>query len=423
MTLRKDKVLVLGLFLLAVAAGAGFQLLRGGGGVPATPTGGPPAKPSAVVEFRGISLQLHTNDPACPFEQYIEEIAQTGANTVSFVVSAYQEHGGSTSIFIDQRRTPPVERILALCDLAHRKGLRVIIIPLVLLENPRQNEWRGKISPANANWSDWWEDYTNYIVHYAEIARAGKAEVFMVGSELNSTETQTERWQGLIAQVRRIYPGRLSYSANWDHYHVISWWSDLDIVGMTTYFDLTGGDEPTVERLSKSWRAIKKEILDWQRKVDRPILFTEVGWPNQVTCAQYPWDYYRAKDQPDQDAQANCFEAFFRAWIDEKAVAGFLVYEWRNHPDQKLGPEDTSYSPCGKKAMQVIREYFQRPSAWGRPAEATPASAPAAEQPASSPAAVKTLGLRKDDLFFGRDVALTDEQAANLALQCKLKTI
>jgi len=37
--------------------------------------------------------------------------------------------------------------------------------------------------------------------------------------------------------------------------------------------------------------------------------------------------------------------------------------------------------------------------------------------------AVKALGLKKDDLLICRDVALTDEQAANLALQCKLKTI
>jgi len=38
-------------------------------------------------------------------------------------------------------------------------------------------------------------------------------------------------------------------------------------------------------------------------------------------------------------------------------------------------------------------------------------------------AAIKALGLKKDDLFICRDMALTDEQAANLALQCKLKTM
>ena len=36
---------------------------------------------------------------------------------------------------------------------------------------------------------------------------------------------------------------------------------------------------------------------------------------------------------------------------------------------------------------------------------------------------VKDLPLAKDDLFVCRDVALTDEQAANLALMCRLKTI
>jgi adenine-specific DNA-methyltransferase len=36
---------------------------------------------------------------------------------------------------------------------------------------------------------------------------------------------------------------------------------------------------------------------------------------------------------------------------------------------------------------------------------------------------LKSLGLKKDDLFICRDIALDDESAANLALQCRLKTI
>jgi len=35
----------------------------------------------------------------------------------------------------------------------------------------------------------------------------------------------------------------------------------------------------------------------------------------------------------------------------------------------------------------------------------------------------EVLAFGKEDLFVCRDAALTDEQAANLALQCKLKTI
>ena len=36
---------------------------------------------------------------------------------------------------------------------------------------------------------------------------------------------------------------------------------------------------------------------------------------------------------------------------------------------------------------------------------------------------LKQLNLKKDDLFICRDMALDDEAAANLALQCRLKTI
>ena len=39
------------------------------------------------------------------------------------------------------------------------------------------------------------------------------------------------------------------------------------------------------------------------------------------------------------------------------------------------------------------------------------------------PATVRALALAKDDLFICRDVALDDKLAANLALQCRLKTI
>lgn len=39
------------------------------------------------------------------------------------------------------------------------------------------------------------------------------------------------------------------------------------------------------------------------------------------------------------------------------------------------------------------------------------------------PATLKSLNLKKDDLFICRDAALDDEAAANLALQCRLKTI
>ena len=381
--IRKDKLIVLAAFLLAIAAVAGFHLF-GNGATPQPPVG-PPLRPSAVGEFRGVALQLHSGDPNHPYDQYVDEIATTGANTVMLVLAAYQENASSTSISIDARKVPTEARIRLLIAHAHRKGLRVVLMPVVLLENPRDKEWRGKIAPKN--WASWWRDYRHIILSYARLAQETGVEVFMVGSELVSTErTHAEKWRALIASVRKAYSGRISYSANWDHYRPITWWNELDMIGMTTYYDLTGGEPATVPRLTEAWESIKDDILAWRKKYNRPILFTEVGWPNQVTCAQYPWDYYRSTDKPDPQAQANCFEAFFRTWIREKAVAGFIVWEWRNYPGQNTDPQkDTSYVPHGKPALDVIRKYYRYPSPNAATRPATRPAFPNRPRPRSRP--------------------------------------
>lgn len=368
--MRRDKIAVL---LICLAAAAGLAALRmlHSGDPQVVASDDTAVKPSASGEFRGACLQLHSGDDHHPWEQYIDEIASAGANTVGLIVAAHQENCASTSIFVDLRKTPTDQRLEGVIDYAHGRGLRVVLMPIVLLENPREGEWRGKIAPAN--WADWWEDYENYIMHYAWLAESAQAEVFMIGSELVSTEGDPDRWRDLIARVRRAYHGRLGYSANWDHYKPVTFWDALDIIGMTSYHDLGDKTKPTVAELVASWQPIKAEILEWQKQVNRPILFTEVGWPNQVTCAKYPWDYYRSVDKPDPQAQANCFEAFFQAWAAEPAVTGYLVWEWRSYPGQVTdAKKDTSYVPCDKPAMNVISRYFRASPAHD---ESTPASA------------------------------------------------
>ena len=357
--IRKDKLIVLIAFLAALGVGV-YLHIRSGTAESRGPAAGP-MKPSKAGEFRGISLQLHSSNPKVPYEKYIDRIATTGANTVSLVVPGYQENCASTSIFIDARKVPPPERVKALVARAKARKLRVVLMPIVLLENPGDDEWRGGISPPK--WDHWWEDYTNFICYWAHVAQDSGVDLLMVGSELVSTEDQTEPWRKLIARVRKIYTkGRLSYSANWDHYKIPKWWNDLDMIGMTTYHDLTGDRKPTLANILAGWRPIREQILTWRATINRPIIFTEVGWPNQPSCAQFPWDYYRSTET-DPQAQAACFEAFFQTWITQKEVAGILVWEWQSREGQDISPKtDTSYVPCGKPAMDVIRKYFQAAS-------------------------------------------------------------
>ena len=376
--LRHQRWVVLGVVLLLLGAVAAPQVLRylSGRAANGRPNIGPPLRPSPAGQYRGITLQLHSNDPNVPFEEYVNEIAQTGANTICLALAAYQENAASNSLFIEHRKVPPEQRLEKLIRLAHSKGLRVVLMPMVLLEKPGPKEWRGRIDPTEPDY--WWEDYENYILLYARLAQRTKVEVLMVGSELIDLEEQTQRWRKLIGKVRKVYSGRLSYSANWDHYWVPKFWDELDIAGMTVYYDLVGDNKPSLEVLLNAWKPHKKKVLDWQAKAALPIMFTEVGWPSQVGCAKEPWNYYGSKI-PDVATQAKCFQAFFETWKNQKAVGGVLIWEWRNHPPSKSDevPEECSFVPRGKPAMDVIQEYFKSPGALARlEATTAPASHP-----------------------------------------------
>ena len=228
-SMAKEKVFILAVFALVIAAAIGIGQLdfgapagtaapspsQAGTPTPSRPSG-PPLKPPPVKQFRGFTLQLQSADHREAYKKYIDEIADTGANAICLSVAGYQENCSSTSIFIDARRSPSAGDLKLLIAHAKTRGLRVMLMPIVLLENPRTGEWRGKIKPRD--WDDWWEDYTNYILHNARIARDAGATILAVGSELVSTEKDhADRWRGLIAAVRKVFKGYLIYSANWDH--------------------------------------------------------------------------------------------------------------------------------------------------------------------------------------------------------------
>lgn len=332
-----------------------------------------PAKPARIT---GFCLQLPSGDDGGFYDQCIDEVAQAGANFVLMSVAAYQENATSLDLAIRPGSMPSDQRLLALIEHAHKRGLGVALMPIVLLRSPRLTEWRGKIDPTSApgggrSWDEWWKLYQEYILHYARLAKQAKVEIFVVGSELISTETQKERWHGLIGQVRKACDSRLTYAANWDHYMKVSFWDDLDYLSMSSYYDLTEGkNEFDAQSLQSAWRKYQKDILAFQAKIDKPLLFTELGWPNQPTAAKEPWNYY-ASTRTDPQLQKTLFEAYFAVWKDQPALAGFFVWEWRNSPQDTDPAKDNSYVPMNKPALDVIKRYLGPPASEPatRPAE------------------------------------------------------
>jgi hypothetical protein len=339
---------------------------------------GPPATQAPAesrarepVQWRGMAIQLSKGPGA--FETYallIREVAELGADTLLLSVAGYTEHARSQAIYIQARQTPSRDDLIRLIRAGRQHGLRVILMPIVLLKHPRGSEWRGVIDPPN--WDAWWKDYRDFLKYFADIAHDAGAEVFMVGSELVSSEKHVAQWETTIHTARAHFPeGKLGYSANWDHYRPVEFWHLLDFIGMTSYYTLADKKSPTVDEIAARWRPIHREIMDWRREVGKPLLLTEVGWCSQEGAAMSPWNYYQnMKATPaGLEEQRRLYEAFLRVWDGSPGLLGVIWWEWTGAPG---GPGDFNYTPKNKPAEQVLRRWFAEGRPASRPAGASP---------------------------------------------------
>ena len=311
--------------------------------------------------FHGIAIQVHNADGGVErYARLLREVAERGADTVLISVNGYQRRVESVLIEIDPARSLSDDELLRLMGIARRAGLRVVLMPKVLLVEPGSTDWRGKIKPTT--WEAWFDQYREFIRHYARVAQQGQAALFSVGSELVSTEKFSEQWEEIIRQVREIYRGPIMYSANWDHYEAIQFWDKVDYLGLTSYYKLADEPGPTIETLRESWERTKRDILDFQARVGKPLLFTEIGWCSQEGCSVEAWNYYRSSTATPAglEEQRRNYQAFIETWANEPKVGGMIWWEWT---DDEGGETNFGYTPLNKPAERVLRELWQRKAA------------------------------------------------------------
>lgn len=369
-TLSQPTLLATGACALLITAAVLIWLAMVDGRPPSAGTGSAATQEETRLTMRGVAIQLHSGySPMATYLPQLKEIRELGADTVLLCAAAKMEHARAQAIFIDSRETPSATEFAALIREANGMGLRVIVMPIVLLRHPRGSEWRGVIEPPD--WRTWWEDYRDVVRYFADIAREGGAWGLMIGSELVSTEKNTAEWHKVIELARELFPGQLGYSANWDHYRPIQFWNKLDYVGMTSYYTLARRKGASVDDLVKAWEPIRRDIITWRKQIARPLILTEVGWCSQEGAATAPWNYYQNMNATTDghEEQRRLYEAFVRAWDGTPGLSGVIWWEWT----VPGGENDHGYTPRGKPAEQVLREWFRQSAS----PPAAPASGPA----------------------------------------------
>jgi hypothetical protein len=337
---------------LLLAALAAVLLLGGAvGGRDAT---GPAPLPDGRAFVRGVALGLFASDPDWDYAPLVEEIAARGATDVLVVVNAHQSNRFASDIAMHPGHAPSTAALERTLGQVRRAGMRAALMPVVRLAEREPHEWRGVIAPADGL-DAWFSAYRDFVLPLAQIAASEGAHRFVVGSELSSLELYGGRWRALIDELRRAFPGKLTYSANWDHAAEVPFWDALDEVGLTAYFPISEDASPSASGLARAWRAPREEIAMLQAKVRKPVLITEVGYASRPRAGVRPWDD-SGRAEPDLRVQRQLYRGFCDAFAEMPSVSGFYVWNWFGFG----GPRDAGFTPRGKPAAAELAKCFAR---------------------------------------------------------------
>jgi hypothetical protein len=299
-------------------------------------------------------LGLYHDTPDRDYVVRLAEVAALGATSILFIVHWFQDDVRSTDITQDRERCASDRVVTQVLLEAKRRGLGPSIMPVVQLRKRGGGEWRGKLAPIDR--ARWFASYERFVLHYARLCAAADCAALAVGSELVSLEPHRAEWAALIGRVRGVFPGRLTYSANWDHFEEVPFWDLLDQIGINGYFEIARGAEPTQAFLDQRWREVRDRLLAFARTRQKPLLLTEVGYPSVEGGATWPWHYTR-KALVDVSEQARAYRALIRAWQDiGPPFEGLYVWNWEG----KGGVDDPGYTPRHKPAERLLRSWFSR---------------------------------------------------------------
>ncbi|MHC4825447.1 MAG: glycoside hydrolase family 113 [Planctomycetota bacterium] len=321
------------------------------------------AAATASPALLGFAVNAHHISDLSLYLDAVDAIADLGATGLVVVSPMFQQRADSSEIRYVDRRCPTDEQLTAILRRARGRGLHTTLLPIVLLEDAGTDDWRGVIRPADPE--TWWASYDQFLDRFLDIAVTAEVDAFSVGSELNSMESEVDRWRRVIARARGRFGGTLTYTANWDRYRVVPFWSLLDLISVSAYFELAPQDaQASPEQLARAWRSERDRLLGFARSHRRPLVLMEVGYPSVPWAAAKPWNYVpRDGVTADHDAQARCYRALFDAWAPVIArgtgpARGLHCYCW--DPYHHGGAADTGYGVAGKPALEVIRDAFAR---------------------------------------------------------------
>lgn len=255
--------------------------------------------------------------------------------------------------------------ILRVKQKADSLGMQVIIKPHIWIDDPSDGKWRGDLEmESEQEWKEWEDYYRRYILHYAALSEQLQTPIFCIGNEFHiSTTKRVAFWKQLIKEVRQIYSGKLTYGANWDQeFSAITFWDQLDYIGIQAYYPLTDGDSPELAEIQAGWKKHLNAIEKVVKRYNKPVIFTELGYKSTVNAARMPWEWEDYTSDSFKkiawSTQQKCYEAFFTTVWKKPWFKGAWLWQWRGESPEGVNPANRTFSVRKKPAYETVAKGF-----------------------------------------------------------------
>ncbi len=300
----------------------------------------------------------------------LRRLKALGANAIAVVPYGFSRGTNEESIsYTDSDETD--EDLTQALYVAHGLGMKVMLKPQLWVMRGGYTGTLRFDDPAARG--AWMRNYREFILHYARLAELEQFDLLSIGTEFEGLTPHQEDWRRLIADVRRIYRGPLTYAANWGReFESLGFWDALDYMGINDYYPLAAVPSTHVEDLLPGAEKLAAKFETMSLRWQKPILLTEVGYPSVRGGSSEPW--VEDSGRPvNLEEQAAAYEATFRAFAGKPWLRGMFWWKWPSS-GRGGGPREVSYTPLGKPATEVVRAWFTRLAA---SAQQTPAPAQA----------------------------------------------
>lgn len=301
-------------------------------------------------------------------DQALHDIDKLQLNTLNVPIVIRIDSISSSNMTVDKESE---KRSIQLIKKLRGKKINIILEPYPWIENGSIGETKWKPDNIDDFFYNWTHNVLKVIID--DVAVPYNVDALDVGTSFVHMEGDEKSMCDMVDYVRKYYKGLLTYRTNfwitaeWKPELTIEYekklnnkvFSKLDFISVAAYFELTSNDTNSVDNLTSSIEStqiynrkqnIKQEIKNFYDKWNKPIFFGELGFPKTTKASSEPYNPYLSNVVNNQE-QANCFEAYRRAFENEPWNLGFSIFAIGEISDDK------KYYPS-KESAEVIKKWY-----------------------------------------------------------------